>query len=53
MEWRNVNIRCRKDGLYEARVTLDGERHSCYGNDVTEVKRKLRALLQEYDKTKD
>ena len=51
MEWRNLNIRCRKDGLYEARVTLDGERHSCYGNDVTEVKRKLRALLQEYDKT--
>lgn len=47
---QQLNIRLRDDGRYEARVTVAGKRHSCYGRSATEVKRKIRQLEDEFEK---
>ena len=51
VKWDNTTIRYRNDGRYEARIVIEGERRSCYGNSVAEVKRKIRNLFEEYEKT--
>ena len=47
---QQLNIRQRKDGSYEARVTVAGKRYSRYGKNVTEVKRKIKQLQDEFEK---
>lgn len=44
------NIRRRNDGRLEARFVIDGTRHSCYGNNLTEVKKKVKELQLEHEK---
>lgn len=42
-------ISIRKDGRYQARYTLNGERHTIYGKTQKEVERKLRDAQYEID----
>lgn len=42
-------ISLRKDGRYQARYTFNGERHTIYGKDLKEVKKKLRDAKYEID----
>lgn len=37
----------RKDGRYEAKITVDGKQHSIYGKSAAEVERKRRARLRD------
>lgn len=39
----------RKDGRYQARYTLNGKRHTIYGNTQKEVEKKLRDIQYEID----
>ena len=50
MQKVNTNIRKRKDGRYEARVVIDGQRYSRYGKNVSEAKKKIKELLQKHEK---
>lgn len=47
---QQLNIIHRQDGRYEARVTIAGKRYSRYGRNVTEVKRKIKQLQDEFEK---
>ena len=47
---KQFNIRQRKDGSYEARITVAGKRYSKYGKSVAEVKRKVKQLQDEFEK---
>lgn len=47
---QKANIRQRKNGSFEARIVIDGQRYSRYGKSVSEVKKKMKDLLQEYQK---
>lgn len=47
---KEVNIKHRKDGRYEARITVDGKRKSVYGRSVSEVKKGIKQLQQEISK---
>ena len=40
----------RSDGRYETRITVDGTRHSIFGNSEEEVKKKLKDKLWEIEK---
>ena len=50
MQKANTTIRQRKNGSYEARITIDGQRYSRYGKSVSEVKKKIKELLQEHER---
>lgn len=41
---KEMKIKERKDGRFEARITVDGKQKSIYGDSVSEVKRKKREL---------
>lgn len=45
-----VNIRKRKNGSYEARITVNGKRYSRYGKTISDVKQKIKQLQKEYEK---
>ena len=47
---QQLNIIHRQDGRYEARITVAGKRYSRYGRNVTEVKRKIKQLQDEFEK---
>lgn len=50
MQKVNTSIRQRRNGSYEARITIDGQRYSRYGKNASEVKKKIKELLQEHEK---
>lgn len=45
---KGISIRERKDGKYEARTTIAGQRYSRYGATKNEALRKMKELLSEY-----
>ena len=47
---KEVNIKHRKDGRYEARIVVDGKRKSVYGRSVSEVKKSVKQLQHEISK---
>ena len=47
------NIRKRKDGRYEARIVIRGERISLYGKTLTEVQAKIKKKKWEVEHQKD
>ncbi len=52
MDKESVNIRQRKDGSYEARIMIDGQRYSRYGKTASEAEKKLLKVQQELDRGK-
>ena len=47
--WHEGNVRQRSDGRFEGRVTFNGLTKYTYGKTETECKRKLKAVIREYD----
>lgn len=47
---QQFNIRKRKNGSYEGRITVAGKRYSRYGDSITDVKRKIKQLQKEFEK---
>lgn len=47
---KEVNIKHRKDGRYEARIVVNGKRKSVYGRSVSEVRKSIKQLQQEINK---
>lgn len=47
---KEVNIKHRKDGRYEARIIVDGKRKSIYGKSISEVRKSVKQLQQEISK---
>ena len=47
--WHEGNVRLRSDGRFEGRVTLNGLTKYTYGKTESECKRKLKAIIREYD----
>lgn len=47
---KEVNIKHRKDGRFEARIVIDGKRKSIYGKSVSEVRKNVKQLQQEISK---
>lgn len=50
MNKANVNIRQRKDGSFEARIMIDGQRYSRYGKTEAEARKKILEVQHELDK---
>ena len=47
---KEVNIKHRADGRYEARIVINGKRKSIYGKSISETRKKAKQLQQEINK---
>ncbi len=47
---KEIKVRIRKDGCYEARMTVDGKQKSIYGKSISDVRKKAKELQQQLAK---